>query len=82
VEHKAILRYEFSALKNSMNPVTFIKDTVGVEGIIGPLAGAGINAGIDMVVKNNLLAKSGFIVRSLVPLALKTFVNIFSRKEN
>ncbi len=80
---KIELKSDFEALKESLRPVSILKDMLGIgDGSVGPLAGAGINAGIDMVVRNNVLAKAGFVIRSIVPLVLKTAVNLFSRNRN
>jgi hypothetical protein len=80
---KAALKNDFASLKDSLKPMSLLKDMVGLNntnGDIGPLAGAGINAGIDLVLRNNVLAKAGFVVRTIVPMALKTIVNFFSKR--
>lgn len=83
VIQKAVLRADVAMLKDSLRPVSILKDMIGIkEGVVGPLAGAGINAGIDMVLRNNVLAKAGFVLRTVVPMALKTVINFFSKRRN
>ncbi len=80
--YKATLKNDFKALKNSLKPMSILKDMIGIEnggGVIGPLAGAGINAGIDLALKNTVLAKAGFVARTVVPMAVKSVINFFSR---
>jgi hypothetical protein len=82
IHQKVALKHGFSELKSSLKPMSVLKDLLGIEkGVVGSFTGAGINAGIDMVVRHNILAKAGFLARILVPFALKTIVNVFTRNK-
>ncbi len=87
VLHKTALKHDFRALKNSLKPMSILKDMIGFEnggggvGMIGPLAGAGLNAGIDLALKNTVLAKAGFVMRTVVPMAVKGVINFFSKNK-
>lgn len=81
------LRKELKEIKEMFNPFTrLIKWSGGIQKMLFPssIASVGANAGIDVLVRDKILSKSNWIVRTVVPFILKRFSNLFlgSDKKN
>jgi hypothetical protein len=84
VAHRAELRNEIASLKDQFKPFSILAGWLGGfqnQMNKNPLAVAGASAGIDLLVRDKLLSKSNWIVRSLVPLVLKNVVSFFGKKK-
>ncbi len=82
---KAILKMEMNEVKAKLEPLgdlisfmgIFKKKDVGTSSLLK----TGVSMGIDLLVRDNLLAKAGWIVRTLLPVILKGISNQFISKK-
>ncbi len=84
IVHRTELRNEIASLKEQFKPFSILAGWLGgFQHQINknPLAVAGASAGIDLLVRDKLLSKSNWIIRSLVPLALKNIIGFISKKK-
>ncbi len=82
VLHRQELRSEISLLKDQFKPFSILARWLSGthENLKTPIA-EGAKVGIDLLVRDNLLSKSNWLIRSIVPFVLKNIVNIIGRNK-
>jgi hypothetical protein len=74
------LRTEIALLKEQFKPFSMLARWLGgVQRVSNHPIVAGANVGIDLLVRDKLLSKSNWFIRSVVPFALKNIVSLFDR---
>ncbi len=82
---KAILKSEIQSVKEKFEPVGDIISFLGIfkkkEAGTQSLLKTGVSLGIDLLVRDKLLSKAGWIVRAVLPFVLKGISNQFIKKK-
>ncbi len=72
---KAILKTEINTVKSKLEPLGDVISFLGIfkKKEAGPssLLKTGLSMGIDLLVRDNLLAKAGWVARAVLPVILK-----------
>jgi hypothetical protein len=72
--HKALIKADIAGIKDNLNPVKKVVNTFKqftTRGKIDPLANIGLNFSIDVLVRKLLLARAGWISKTIVPFLVK-----------
>lgn len=84
-EKKIIIQAEYEALKVKLKPLTTVVEVaekVMTRDKSNPLLNAGIDFGVNILLKKLLLRNAGFIVKLLVPIMAKNFISHEVEEEN
>ncbi|NCI45881.1 hypothetical protein [Sediminibacterium soli] len=77
-EKEAALREEFSDIKRKLKPVTKVMDFIEkltTRDSSNPLLNTGLQVGVNLLLKNLLLKKAGWVTRILMPFFVKNFLS-------
>ncbi len=84
-KQKAILKSEIRSVKEKLEPVGDVISFLGIfkkkETGTQSLLKTGVSLGIDLLVRDKLLSKAGWIMRAVLPLVLKGISNQFIKKK-
>lgn len=77
-ERKILVQTEFEEIKVKLKPVTNIINTVEKmtsKDRSNPLLNAGIDIGVNLVIKKLLLRNAGFVAKLLIPMLAKNYLS-------
>ena len=83
--HKALIKADITGIKDSLNPVKKVVDTFKqftTRGRIDPLANIGLNFSIDVLVRKLLLARAGWLSKTIVPFLVKNVTSHLINEED
>ena len=77
-ERNMLVKAEFVAIKTKLKPLTNIIDVVekmSSKDTRNPLVNAGIDIGVNLLLKNVLLRNAGWIIKLLMPALVKNYLS-------
>lgn len=77
-ERKIELKAEFEVIKTKLKPLEQILDfakRITTKDRHNPLIGAGLDAGVNFLLKKVLLRNTGFIIKLLAPIFVKNYLS-------